>query len=344
VPNDNLALAYAAFGQQEKALANSLQAMQIDSKDGYAYQNSAGLYIALGRYEESRAILDQAAAQKSESLSTKLIGYQLAFIRGDQAAMKRIFDSVKGSGDEPFLLGLVVNAKYFQGRMREGRELSDTAVQKSEQQSREYAAGIRAAQGAIEMELGNPGEARRQTQSALAMTNDKDIRGQAALTLARLGDSSHAEKQIADLAIQYPDDAILNKAELAVARAGFELQRKKPTSAIEVLEAVRPFEMGSGPSAPVDFWPLYLRGEAYFDLHDYGKALAEYQKIADHRGLNPVSPLYVLARLGAGRAYALQGDAAKAKAAYQDFFAFWKDADSDIPILKQAKTEYERLQ
>jgi tetratricopeptide (TPR) repeat protein len=343
VPNDNLALAYAAFGQQEKALANSLQAMQIDSKDGYAYQNSAGLYIALGRYEESRAILDQATAQKSESLSTKLIGYQLAFIRGDQAAMKRILDSEKGSGDEPFLLGLEVSAKYFQGRMREGRELSDTAVQKSEQQSREFAAGIRAAQGAIEIELGNPGEARRQTQSALAMTDDKDIRGQAALILARLGDSSHAEKLITDLAIQYPDDTILNKAELVVARAGIELQRKKPTSAIEVLETVRPFEMGSGPSAPVDFWPLYLRGEAYFDLHDYGKALAEYQKIADHRGLNPVSPLYVLARLGAGRAFALQGDTAKAKAAYQDFFAFWKDADSDIPVLKQAKAEYERL-
>jgi tetratricopeptide (TPR) repeat protein/tRNA A-37 threonylcarbamoyl transferase component Bud32 len=344
IPNDNLALAYAAFGQQEKALASSLQALQIDAKDGYAYQNAAGLYVALGRQEEARAILDQAAAQKSESLATKLIAYQLAFIRGDQAAMKRIVDSVKGSGDEPFLLGLAATAKYFQGRMREGRELSDTAVQKSEQQSREFAAGIRAAQGAIEMELGNPGEARHQTQSALALTDDKDIRAQAALTLARLGDSSHAEKQIADLAAQYPDDTILNKAELIVARAGIELQRKKPTIAIEVLEAVRPFEMGSGPAAPVDFWPLYLRGEAYVDLHDYGKALSEYQKIADHRGFNPTSPLYVLARLGAGRALALQGDTAKAKAAYQDFFAFWRDADSDIPILKQARSEYEKLQ
>jgi len=342
-PNDNLALAYAAFGQQDKALANSLQALQIDSKDGYAYQNAAGLYIALGRYEEARAILDQAAAETSESLSTKSISYQLAFIRGDQAAMKRIVDSVKGSGDEPFLLGLVATAKYFQGRMREGREISDTAVQKSEQQSREFAAGIRAQQSAIEVELENPGEALRQTQSALALTDDKDIRAQAALTLARLGDSSHAEKQIADLAAQYPDDTILNKAELSVARAGIELHRKKPTVAIEVLEAARPFEMGSGPIAPVDFWPLYLRGEAYVDLHDYGKALAEYQKIADHRGFNPTSPLYVLARLGAGRAFALQGDTVKAKAAYQDFFAFWRDADSDIPILKQAKSEYEKL-
>jgi tetratricopeptide (TPR) repeat protein len=175
------------------------------------------------------------------------------------------------------------------------------------------------------------------------MTDDKDIRAQAALTLALLGDSTHAERQIADLAVQYPNDTVLNKAELAVARAAIELQRKKPASAIEVLEVARPFEMGSGPSAPVDFWPLYLRGEAYVELHDYGKALAEYQKIADHRGLNPASLLYVLARLGAGRAFALQGDTGKAKAAYQDFFAFWKDADSDIPTLKQAKSEYEKL-
>jgi tetratricopeptide (TPR) repeat protein len=176
------------------------------------------------------------------------------------------------------------------------------------------------------------------------MTDDKDIRAQAALTLARLGDSTHAERQIADLAVQYPHDTVLNKAELAVARAAIELQRKKPANAIEVLEVARPFEMGSGPSAPVDFWPLYLRGEAYVDLHDYGKALAEYQKIVEHRGLNPESLLYVLARLGAGRALALQGDPARAKAAYQDFFAYWKDADSDIPTLKQAKSEYEKLQ
>jgi tetratricopeptide (TPR) repeat protein len=134
VPADNLVLAYSAFGQLDKALANALQAMQLDAKDAYAYQNVASTYIALGRYDEARAILEQAAVQKTESLSTKFFAYQLAFIRGDQAAMKQVVDSVKGSGDEPFLLGFVANTKYFQGRMREGRDLSDTIVQKSEQQ------------------------------------------------------------------------------------------------------------------------------------------------------------------------------------------------------------------
>jgi tetratricopeptide (TPR) repeat protein len=109
------------------------------------------------------------------------------------------------------------------------------------------------------------------------------------------------------------------------------------------LEPARRYELGGGPTAPVDFWPLYLRGEAYLDLHDPAKALIEYQKIADHRGLNPTSPLYVLARLGTARTYAQQRDSNKARAAYQDFFAFWKDADPDIPLLKQAKLEYAKL-
>jgi len=343
VPDDNLALAYSGTGQQDKALANALLAMQIDAKDVYAYQNVAGAYMSLGRYDEARAVLEQAVAQKADSFSTKLIGYSLAFIRGDQAAMQQALDSVAGTADEAFLLSFAANVKYFQGRAREGREVCNTAVQKSEQQSKDLAASVRASQGAIEAELGNPEEARRQTELGLSMTEDKNIRAVAALTLARIGDSSHAEKLIAALVKEYPTDTVLNKGELAVARAAVGLQRKQPAQAVDALEAARTFERGSGPTAPVDFWPFYLRGEAYLDLHDPAKALVEYQNIADHRGLSPVSPLYVLARLGAGRAYAQQGDGTKARVAYQDFFAFWKDADPEIPTLKQARIEYAKL-
>lgn len=126
-------------------------------------------------------------------------------------------------------------------------------------------------------------------------------------------------------------------------RAAIELQRKQPAKAVDALESARPYELGGGPTAPLDFWPIYLRGQAYIDLHDGAKALAEYQRIADHRGLAPTSPLYALARLETARAYSLQGDSNKARTAYQDFFAVWKDADPDVPILKQAKAEYEKL-
>ena len=343
VPDDNLALAYAGIGQQDKSLANALQALQIDAKDTFAYQNTAGAYMALGRYEEARAIIDQAATQKADSSSTQAIGYDLAFIRGDQATMQHTLDAIAGKGSEPFLLALVSNVKYFQGRVREAREVCNTIVQKSEQDSKDFTANIRASQAATEAEVGNTEEARRQVDTALSMSQDKNLKGSAAMVLARIGDASRAEKMIADLAKENPTDMVLNNAQLSVDRAALELQRKQPARAVEALEPARRYELAGGPTAPVDFWPLYLRGEAYLDLHDPAKALIEYQKIADHRGLNPTSPLYVLARLGTARAYGQQKDSNKARVAYQDFFAFWKDADPDIPLLKQAKTEYAKL-
>jgi eukaryotic-like serine/threonine-protein kinase len=343
VPSDNLALLYGAIGEQDKSLTNALGAMQIDSKDVFAFQNVAGAYMALGRFDEARAIDEQAIAQKTDSFSTKLIDYNLAFIRGDEAAMKHVADAGTNPTDEAFILSLETNVKFFEGRVRGARELCNTGVQKAEQDSKEFAAGMRASAGAIEAEFGNIDEAHRQVQAAMAMTDDKGIRAQAALTLALIGDSSHAEKLIDDLAKAYPEDLLLNKGVLAVDRAAIELQRKQPAKAVDALESARPYELGGGPTAPLDFWPIYLRGQAYIDLHDGAKALAEYQRIADHRGLAPTSPLYALARLETARAYSLQGDSNKARTAYQDFFAVWKDADPDVPILKQAKAEYEKL-
>jgi tetratricopeptide (TPR) repeat protein len=343
VPFDNLALLYAGGGQADKSLSNALQAMQIDSKDVYGYQNVAGAYVALGRYDEARAIIEQAGAQKTDSFSTKLNSYQVAFIRGDQAAMQHIVGSVTGTFDEAFFSSFTCNIEYFEGRVNEGREICESAAKKLEPQSKEFAAGVLASEGAFEAEFGNREQARRLTQSALAMTNFRGITSQAALTLARMGDIARAEKLTADLAQGYPSDTMLNRGGLAIVRAAVELQRKRPTEAVSALESAKAYEMGSGPMAALDYWPLYLRAEAYSDLHDPAKALVEYQTITDHRGMNPTSPLYVLARLGAGRAYALQGNTAKARTAYQDFFAFWKDADPDVPLLKQAKAEYEKL-
>jgi serine/threonine protein kinase/tetratricopeptide (TPR) repeat protein len=343
VPADNLSLMYSEIGHMDKALANGLQALQIDSKDTYAYQNVSFVYVFLGRYDEARAIAEQAVAQKADPFSVHLVLYQLAFLRGDLAAMQHEVERAAGTSDEPFLLSWACNQKYFQGHVREARELCNSAAQKAEQhQLKEFGAIVRASEGSIEAEIGDQDSARRQTQTALATTDEKDTRSIAAPTLGRIGDTGQAEKLIADLTKQFPSDTLLNKVALAVARATIALQRKQPAQALDALESARPYEMGGGPAGP-DFWPLYLRAEAYRDLHDPAKALIEYQKIADHRGLNVLSPLYVLARLGAARAYARQGDTAKSRAAYQDFFAFWKDADPDVPLLRSAKAEYEKL-
>ena len=166
----------------------------------------------------------------------------------------------------------------------------------------------------------------------------------AAYLLARLGDAARAQKFADDLAKESPSDTLLNRYKLPLIRAALSLQHNQPDQAIAQTESAIPYELASGWAAGVPYGVIAIRGEAFLRAHDGAKAAAEYQKILDHRGLASVSVLYPLAHLGLARAYVLQGDTAKAKTAYQDFFAAWKDADSDVPILKQAKAEYARLQ
>ena len=161
--------------------------------------------------------------------------------------------------------------------------------------------------------------------------------------LARIGDISGSQKLVDGLAKEFPTDTILNRVDIPATQAFIELQRNSPQKAIALMEAARPYELGAGPGA-AGYFPIYIRGEAFLKARDGAKAATEYQRILDHKGVDPTSVFYTLASLELGCAYALQGDTTKAKTAYQDFFATWKDADPDIPVLKQAKTEYAKLQ
>src|SRR5258708_5377200 len=152
-----------------------------------------------------------------------------------------------------------------------------------------------------------------------------------------------SEKLVADLDKELPYDALLNQVELTEARALISLEHNQPAQAVGALDSAKPYELGAHRRVVGDFSAIHIRGEAFLHLRDGVKAAAEYQKILDHRGIDPTSPSYSLAHLGLGRAYALQGDTVKARTAYQDFFALWKDADPDVPVLKQAKAEYEKL-
>jgi tetratricopeptide (TPR) repeat protein len=158
-----------------------------------------------------------------------------------------------------------------------------------------------------------------------------------------VGDSAQSQKLVGELAKEWPFDTLLNQVWLPLAQATNDIQHNHPAEAIARLESAAPYEWGGPPFGAV-YWPLYIRGEALLKVRDGVKAATEYQKILDHRGIDPTSELYSLARLGVGRAYALQGDTPKARASYQDFFALWKDADPDVPVLKQAKAEYAKLQ
>jgi eukaryotic-like serine/threonine-protein kinase len=191
--------------------------------------------------------------------------------------------------------------------------------------------------------MGDVSGARRAIATALGMARDRDTLAGVATLMARTGDAAGAGRIFSELARQSPNDTMLNSAWIPIARATAETRRNNPAKAIQILESARPYEFGAGPES-CGYWPAYVRAEAYLKDHNGVQAAAEYRKILDRRGADPASPLYSLSSLGLGRAYALRGDSEKARTAYQDFLAIWKDADPDVPVLKQAKAEYSKLQ
>jgi eukaryotic-like serine/threonine-protein kinase len=343
VPWDNLALSYEFMGQPEKSVANASEAMRLNPKDRFAFQNLSDAYLRLGRYDEARAVLDQASAQKLSTHSDSGTRYVLAFLRGDEAGMQSAMDQAKGSSFEPIIFLIKGNSQCALGKIQNARQsFSQGASLAQKFGMKEMYTTLQLVDASCEAEVGNGAVARQKATEALAVSDDHDTRLFAADMLARAGDAAPSQKLIEGLARDFPTDTLLNAVWLPIARATNQINANQAAQAVASLEASAPYELGSPPSG-ASYWPMYVRGQAYLRLGDGAKAAAEYQKILDHRGIDPTSPLYPLARLGSGRAYALQGDKAKAKAAYQDFFAAWKDADPDVPILKEAKAEYTKL-
>ena len=196
--------------------------------------------------------------------------------------------------------------------------------------------------------FGNVAAARRGAMAALQLSKDRGVEYGAAFVLAVAGDSSQAQALANDVEKRFPEDTSVRFNYLPTLRALLALNRSEPTKAIEVLQVAAAYDLASPPSSFHGFfgslYPVYVRGQAYLAARRGAEAAAEFQKILDHRGIVVSDPVGVAARLQSGRAFALSGDTAKAKAAYQDFLALWKDADAGTPILKQAKSEYAKLQ
>jgi len=343
-PLDNMSLRYAAIGQWEKALANASEATRLDPKDRYAYQNLSAAYMGLGRFDEAKTVIEKAKGQNVSLTAGQFVDYMLAFIQNNASLMDRILDGSKSDTMGTILLMFKAQGEYFQGKVRDASQTMDRVVEQATNAGmKEFTAGMIVAGPQIEAEFGNSAGAREAVAEAFKIAQDRDTRIGAALLLARTGDASGADKILAGLAKQFPSDTTLNSVWIPLAHASAEIRQNNPAKAIALLESARAYEFGGGPNAS-GYVPAYVRGEAYLKARDGNNAAAEYQKILDHRGVDPTNALYTLSHLGLGRAYALQGDNGKAKAAYQDFFAAWKNADPDIPILKQAKAEYAKLQ
>jgi serine/threonine protein kinase/Tfp pilus assembly protein PilF len=341
-PADNLALGYFRIGQHEKALATATEALRLDPKDTYAYGWVAYGYLTLNRPAEARATAEEAKAKKLDSGPIHRTLFDLAFQRGDQAGMQREVAAVSGTEDEPFLLAVLARAHMALGKVTSAHSAFQQAEASANRMGlKEIAAEVKAREAVGNANYGNCSAAKAEASASLADVPEGFNRETVTLALAQCGDPASAQKLIAAEGKQYPEDTIIHQVFIPLIQARTNLQRANAAEAVTVLEAARPYEM-CGLFSPT-YSVLFIRGLAYLQMKDGVKAAGEFQKILDHRGINAVSELIPLAQLNLARAYVLQGDTAKARTAYQDFLAMWKDADPEVPVLIAAKAEYDKL-
>ena len=345
-PYTNLEIIYASLGSYEKALEEVREAMRLEPNDQLNYNNLGVAYVNLNRLDEAEAVFKQAGERKLESANLLANRYTLAFLKGNAAQMAQLAADAMGKpGTEDLLLAAQADTEAWHGKLKNARELTRRAMDSAQHNdAKEAAATYQAAAALREVESGNRTQARADADAAVKLAPNRDVQAMAALALARAGDTAGGEKLAAELDQTLPLDTLVQRYWLPTIRAAVALQRKDPNRAVELLKAASMIELGCPTSLGVVLFPAYLRGEAYLMLHDGNRAAAEFQKFIDHYGLVGNFPWGALARLGIARAYAMQGDTAKAKAAYQDFLTLWKDADPEIPIYKQAKAEYAQLQ
>jgi tetratricopeptide (TPR) repeat protein len=342
----NLAVNYTVVGQYDKAAAGIQEALRLDPNNVIAYANMGQEYIALNRLDEARATFKQAMANLLDDPYLHLNIYYLAFTQGDAAEMQRQLSwALDKPGSEDLLLSAQSDTEAYYGRLAKAGELSRRAVDSAKHSDAKETAAIWEVTRALrEAEFGNSAQARQSASAALALAPGRDVQLLAGLALARAGDASSAQKVVDKFNKDFPLSTILQHYWLPTIQADIELAHGNAERAIDVLQAAKPYELGDPPQfQPGTLYPVYARGLAYLRAKNGAAAAVEFQKIIDHRGIVLNFPVGALAHLGLARASALSGDAPKSRAAYQDFFALWKDADPDIPILKEARAEYAKL-
>jgi eukaryotic-like serine/threonine-protein kinase len=338
------------LGQYEKASAATLEGIHLEPNVAAAYSNLGQIYLALNRFDEAKATTEEAWQRKLDSNPLHQNVYALAFFQNNVGVMKQQVDWAVGkTGAEDQMLALESDTEAWFGRLKNARVLSRQAVESAGRGGEKEPAALWQANAAVREALfGNTDAARQNAATAAAAleSGSRYAKAQAALAYALAGDAAHAQSVADNLAKGFPQDTIVQSVWLPTIRAQIETSRKNADQSIELLRASVPYEFGMLSSAATNscLYPVYVRAQAYLSAEQCSAAASEFQKILDHRGLLWNCATGALAHLGLARAYAMQGETAKARAAYNDFLTLWKDADPDIPILKEAKAEYAKLQ
>jgi tetratricopeptide (TPR) repeat protein len=341
---------YPVSGKYEQAVEEAKKAIELDPDFAIGYSILAWHYQFLDRLGEAENTLQRASERKLEIPDFLVQRYDIAFLKADKAGMEREAALGQGkSGAEDWISDHEAFVLAYSGHLQQARRMSRRAADLAQQAVQPERAALWETGAALwEAFFGNAPAARRSAMAALELSKDREVEYGAAFTLALSGDSSRSQTLSNDLERRFREDTSVRFSYMPALRALLALNHSDPAKAIELLQITVPYDLGAPRSSFFGFfgtfYPVYVRGEGYLAAHQGAEAATEFQKILDHRGIVVSDPIGALANLQLGRAFALSGDKSKAKTAYQDFLTLWKDADPDIPILKQAKAEYAKLQ
>ncbi len=340
IPHNNLAVNYVNIGRYEEALKEAQESARLNPKNITSMANVIDGFIHLNRLDEARQLFEQLKQQNPDAVETHFYTCNLAFLNGDQRVLDNEAQWFRGKPYEPDFLGAQSGAAAFAGQLRKSADFTKRGAELLNNQDRkenasQYLIGL----ATTAATFGNCQQAKQSVAEGLALSRGRISISGATLSLAACNEGAQTQTLIDEASKRFPKDTATMAIVLPVSRAQLEMNRGNYPQALQLLEPARRYELGG----IAGFFINYVRGTIYLKQKMGQEAATEFQKILDHRGVDIYSSLYPLAHLGLARAAAFTGDAAKSRKAYQDFFALWKDADADLPILIEAKKEYEQV-
>lgn len=340
IPHNNLSLNYKILGRYDEALKEGLEAVRLSPDNISARENLLQSFMGMGRLDEAEQTAKEMERINSETLSAHFSKYVFAFLRRDQAGMDREVEWAKGKPDEAEITLAVAATASFYGKVKQTEEIETRGLEMFKAQGRKesYAQGLMGRATNL-LFLEKCSEAKNNAKAALSVLRGQMIMANAALVYAACDDQSEAQSLLDEMHKLYPENTVIESIVTPMVRAEMERSRGNADQALQLLESIRSYDFGLVTGVN----NTYMRGNLYLKQRRGNEAAAEFKKIIDRPSLDSFSPAHPLSRLGLARALAINGDIAGARTSYQDFFALWKDADPDLPVLLEAKKEYEQL-
>ena len=337
-PSGNISLDYLLEGQFDKTVDFAKESIGFNPNISAWHVTLGTALLRLDRYAEAKDVFEKALQRGLDDTRLHSGLYALGFINHDEAGMQKQLDWSRGQPDEYVAVDWQANVFAHKGQWRQTQAFSSRSIELATHADIKGVAARYAAEQALRAAvLGHCEAVSGLVSQSLALQRNAVSLPRAALALALCGQSSQTQPLIDELSKQHPRNTLVNGLWLPTIRAALEIQRGNTSGAIEQLQPALRYE------AAAEFWPQYIRGLALLKMNNAAEAAGEFQKIIDRRGQAPLSILYSLAKLGLARAAAATGESAKSRQSYEDFLTTWKDADSDLSLLKQARDEYGKL-